>query len=320
VAKALLALINLFTNLFFFQTWSAAPASPAAHTLGPLVIGAPVVGALIIGVMARYGSERIRGHGIPEAIEAILMHGSRVEPKVALLKPLSAAISIGSGGPFGAEGPMIVTGGAVGSLIAQLFHLTGPTPKDPFKRTINITTLKCPPVARPTSAAAGARSPVRPDPLASGDQVVIRQQRQPQTERRPCNHPIERIHEYPEAPCLVHILRRHRLQREAGPQRELLAEVVVRHAQTTGLLEQHELHEHSSRNVNRQPAGLGLPERAPGPNAQASFSSREIPDQSMGVGDEVHDRRGFARGAFDPRAIIPAVRFSDASTMPRSSR
>jgi Voltage gated chloride channel/CBS domain len=77
-----------------------------------------------IGFMARYGSERIRGHGIPEAIEAILINGSRVEPKVALLKPISSAISIGSGGPFGAEGPIIMTGGAFGSMIAQLFHLT----------------------------------------------------------------------------------------------------------------------------------------------------------------------------------------------------
>ena len=84
----------------------------------------PVVGAIIIGFMARYGSERIRGHGIPEAIEAILINGSRVQPKVALLKPLSSAISIGSGGPFGAEGPIIMTGGALGSLIAQFFHLT----------------------------------------------------------------------------------------------------------------------------------------------------------------------------------------------------
>jgi H+/Cl- antiporter ClcA len=124
VAKALLALIALFTNLFFFQRWTTAAASPADHALGLWVIGVPVVGALIIGVMARYGSDRIRGHGIPEAIEAILMNGSRVEPKVALLKPISAAISIGSGGPFGAEGPIIMTGGAVGSLIAQFFHLT----------------------------------------------------------------------------------------------------------------------------------------------------------------------------------------------------
>src|SRR4051812_2781594 len=124
VALALLKLIGFFTNVFFFGRFSAAPVSPAAHTLGPWVILIPVIGALIIGVMARYGSERIRGHGIPEAIEAILINGSRVEPKVALLKPLSSAISIGSGGPFGAEGPIIMTGGAVGSLIAQFFHLT----------------------------------------------------------------------------------------------------------------------------------------------------------------------------------------------------
>lgn len=124
VALALLKLIGLFTNLFFFQRWSTALVSPAGNTLGPFVIIVPVIGALIIGVMARYGSERIRGHGIPEAIEAILMNGSRVEPKVAVLKPISSAISIGSGGPFGAEGPIIMTGGAFGSMIAQFFHLT----------------------------------------------------------------------------------------------------------------------------------------------------------------------------------------------------
>jgi CIC family chloride channel protein len=84
----------------------------------------PAIGALIVGVMARYGSERIRGHGIPEAIEAILLKGGKVEPRVALLKPISSAISIGSGGPFGAEGPIIMTGGAFGSLIAQFFNLT----------------------------------------------------------------------------------------------------------------------------------------------------------------------------------------------------
>jgi len=124
VAAGLLKLINVFTNLFFFQHFSTAQVSPAAHHLGPFVILVPVVGALVIGLMARYGSDRIRGHGIPEAIEAILMGGSRVEPKVALLKPVSAAISIGSGGPFGAEGPIIMTGGAFGSLAAQLFHLS----------------------------------------------------------------------------------------------------------------------------------------------------------------------------------------------------
>jgi chloride channel protein, CIC family len=124
IALILLKLIGLFTNLFFFQRWSFSLASPAANHLGPWVIVVPVIGALIIGFMARYGSERIRGHGIPEAIEAILINGSRVEPKVALLKPLSSAISIGSGGPFGAEGPIIMTGGAFGSLVAQLLHLT----------------------------------------------------------------------------------------------------------------------------------------------------------------------------------------------------
>src|SRR5436190_18990055 len=124
VAAVLLKLISFFTNLFFFHRLSLAPATPAAHTLGPFVILVPVAGALVIGFLARFGSERIRGHGIPEAIEAILINGSRVEPKVALLKPLSAAISIGSGGPFGAEGPIIMTGGAIGSLIAQFLHLT----------------------------------------------------------------------------------------------------------------------------------------------------------------------------------------------------
>src|SRR6266480_1086143 len=124
IALALLQLIGLFTNLFFYQRWSSALVSPAANTLGAFEIVIPVIGALIIGVMARYGSERIRGHGIPEAIEAILINGSRIDPRVALLKPISSAISIGSGGPFGAEGPIIMTGGAVGSLIAQFFHLT----------------------------------------------------------------------------------------------------------------------------------------------------------------------------------------------------
>src|SRR5207248_3309692 len=124
VAWALLRLIGLFTNLFFFQRWGVTLVSPAGHHLGGLVVLVPAAGALVVGLLARYGSERIRGHGIPEAIEAILINGSRVDPRVAVLKPLSAAISIGSGGPFGAEGPIIMTGGAVGSLIAQFFHLT----------------------------------------------------------------------------------------------------------------------------------------------------------------------------------------------------
>lgn len=124
VVLALLKLIALFTNMFYFQRLSVAPASPAAHPLGWLSVFISVTGGLIIGLMARFGSERIRGHGIPEALEAILIRGSRVEPRVALLKPLSAAISIGSGGPFGAEEPIIMTGGAFGSLVAQFFHLT----------------------------------------------------------------------------------------------------------------------------------------------------------------------------------------------------
>jgi CIC family chloride channel protein len=124
LALALLRLIGLFTNLFFFGRWSTDLVSPAAATPGPLIVAIPVLGGLAVGLMARYGSERIRGHGIPEAIEAILINRSRVDPKVAVLKPLSSAISIGSGGPFGAEGPIIMTGGAVGSLVGQLLHLT----------------------------------------------------------------------------------------------------------------------------------------------------------------------------------------------------
>lgn len=124
VAFILLRLIGLFTNLFFFQRWSTTLVSPAGNHLGMWVVAVPIVGAFIIGLMARYGSERIRGHGIPEAIEAILINGSKIQPKVAILKPLSSAISIGSGGPFGAEGPIIMTGGAFGSMIAQLFHLS----------------------------------------------------------------------------------------------------------------------------------------------------------------------------------------------------
>ncbi len=123
-ARVLLDLIRFFTNLFFFQTFSLAEHSPAANTLGLWVIAVPVLGGLIVGLVARYGSDKIRGHGIPEAIEAILFGKSRMSPKVALLKPLSSGIVIGSGGPFGAEGPIIMTGGAIGSLIAQHFHLT----------------------------------------------------------------------------------------------------------------------------------------------------------------------------------------------------
>jgi len=123
-AWALLKLIALATNLAWFGRLSAAPANIADAAFGPMVIVIPVVGSLIIGLMARFGSEKIRGHGIPEAIEAILFGQSRLSAKVAILKPLSSAISIGSGGPFGAEGPIIMTGGAIGSLFAQCFHLS----------------------------------------------------------------------------------------------------------------------------------------------------------------------------------------------------
>jgi chloride channel protein, CIC family len=124
VALLLLRLIGLCTNLFFYGRLRTDLVSPAGHHLGYFVVLIPVLGGLIVGLMARFGSERIRGHGIPEAIEAILLRGARIEPRVAVLKPVSAAIAIGSGGPFGAEGPIIMTGGAFGSLIAQFFHLT----------------------------------------------------------------------------------------------------------------------------------------------------------------------------------------------------
>ncbi|HVE10221.1 MAG TPA: chloride channel protein [Paraburkholderia sp.] len=123
-AFVLLALIHLFTNLFFYGSFSFADRSPATNALGAWVVLIPVAGGLIVGLMARYGSEKIRGHGIPEAIEAILFGKSRMSPKVAVLKPLSSGIVIGSGGPFGAEGPIIMTGGALGSLLAQCFKVT----------------------------------------------------------------------------------------------------------------------------------------------------------------------------------------------------
>lgn len=123
-AWLLLTLIHLFTNLFFFQQISTIDQSPALNHLGAWVVALPVLGGLMVGLMARFGSEKIRGHGIPEAIETILFAKSRMSGKVALLKPLSSGLVIGSGGPFGAEGPIIMTGGALGSLLAQLFHLS----------------------------------------------------------------------------------------------------------------------------------------------------------------------------------------------------
>ncbi|MHB8621727.1 MAG: chloride channel protein, partial [Chloroflexota bacterium] len=124
VGWALLRLIGLFTNLFFFQRVDFTLLTPSNNRLGWLEVVVPVAGGLIVGVMARYGSDKIRGHGIPEAIESILTNGSRIDPRVAVLKPISSAIAIGSGGPFGAEGPIIMTGGAFGSLIAQFLRLT----------------------------------------------------------------------------------------------------------------------------------------------------------------------------------------------------
>ncbi len=124
LAVVLLKSIALATNIFYYLRFSFANVTPAGSKLGWWMVLVPVVGGLIVGVMARYGSDKIRGHGIPEAIEAILLRGARVEPSVALLKPISAAISIGSGGPFGAEGPIIMTGGAFGSLVAQWIRLT----------------------------------------------------------------------------------------------------------------------------------------------------------------------------------------------------
>jgi H+/Cl- antiporter ClcA len=123
-AWVLRKLIALVTNFAYFHVYSTATTYLSHAKLGPVSILIPIVGGLIVGLMARYGSPKIRGHGIPEALEAILIGQSRIEPKVAALKPLSSAIAIGTGGPFGAEGPIIMTGGALGSLFAQFFHLS----------------------------------------------------------------------------------------------------------------------------------------------------------------------------------------------------
>jgi len=124
VAYVLYRLIGLFTNLAFYHRWSTEFLSPRFTHLGPWVIVTPVIGGIIIGIMAKYGTEKIKGHGIPEAMEAVLINRSRIQPRVAILKPISAAIAIGTGGPFGAEGPIIQTGGAFGSLVGQIVHTT----------------------------------------------------------------------------------------------------------------------------------------------------------------------------------------------------
>src|SRR5438309_4023988 len=124
VAQVLTRLIWLVTNLAFYGRFSAEYASPAANRLGGWVVVVPVIGGLIVGLMARYGSAAIRGHGIPEAMEQVLLNRSRIPARITLLKPLSAAIAIGTGGPFGAEGPIIATGGALGSLVGQVLRTT----------------------------------------------------------------------------------------------------------------------------------------------------------------------------------------------------
>jgi CIC family chloride channel protein len=124
VSLALLDMIGFLTNLLYYQRLSVHLVSPYGNTLGPIAVLIPIGGGLIVGLMARFGSEQIRGHGIPEAMERILINGSKVQPRLAILKPISSAISIGTGGPFGAEGPIILTGGAIGSIIGQLFPLT----------------------------------------------------------------------------------------------------------------------------------------------------------------------------------------------------
>ena len=124
VAFGLYKLIGLFTNLFFFHRWAADFISARNNTLGLWVIPVPVIGGIIVGLMAKYGTDKIKGHGIPEAMEAVLVNRSRIQPRVAILKPISAAIAIGTGGPFGAEGPIIQTGGALGSLVGQVMHTT----------------------------------------------------------------------------------------------------------------------------------------------------------------------------------------------------
>lgn len=123
ISKLLTSLIGLITNLSFYGKFSFQFTSPQNNTLGIAVIIIPVVGGLIVGLMAKYGSHGIRGHGIPEAMEQILTNQSKIPPRLTFLKPLSAAISIGTGGPFGAEGPIIATGGALGSLIGQILKM-----------------------------------------------------------------------------------------------------------------------------------------------------------------------------------------------------
>lgn len=124
VAYLLYRLIGLLTNVVFFHRFSTDFSSARLNHLGLWVLVVPVIGGIVIGFMAKFGSPKIKGHGIPEAMEAVLFNRSRIQPRVAILKPISAAIAIGTGGPFGAEGPIIQTGGALGSLVGQIMHTT----------------------------------------------------------------------------------------------------------------------------------------------------------------------------------------------------
>jgi len=124
IAKVLISLINLVTNISFYGSFSLGFNSPAYNNLGLWVILIPAIGGILVGIMALYGSKAIRGHGIPEAMEQILTNQSKIKPSIAILKPISSAIAIGTGGPFGAEGPIIATGGALGSTLGQLFKIT----------------------------------------------------------------------------------------------------------------------------------------------------------------------------------------------------
>lgn len=137
VAKGLVYLIDLITNISFYGKFSWEPSSPAHHNLGLAVIVIPIIGSLLVGLIARYGSKAIRGHGIPEAMEKIILDDSRIPPLITLLKPLSAAISIGTGGPFGAEGPIIATGGAFGSFTGQIMHIS------PTERKVMLSAGAC---------------------------------------------------------------------------------------------------------------------------------------------------------------------------------
>ncbi|HZK75773.1 MAG TPA: chloride channel protein, partial [Candidatus Kapabacteria bacterium] len=124
ISQIVVAMIGFVTNLSFYGEVSGSFSSPSGNHLGLWVIAVPVVGGIIVGIMARYGSKAIRGHGIPETMEQVLLNQSRIPPRITILKPLSAAVSIGTGGPFGAEGPIIATGGAVGSLLGQMLKTT----------------------------------------------------------------------------------------------------------------------------------------------------------------------------------------------------